>query len=73
MAKYDVCEGGGVEKIRQMQTRGGGGKKTRKFCRHHLSMAPKVDSPGLVKLVSALAYHFCLNLPAAFTHPGAST
>ena len=25
---------------------------------------------GLVNLVLALAYHFCLNLPAAFTQPG---
>ena len=26
---------------------------------------------GLVNFVLALAYHFCLNLPAAFTQPGA--
>ena len=26
-AKYDVCKWGGVEKIRQMQTRGGEGVK----------------------------------------------
>ena len=26
---------------------------------------------GLVNFVPALAYHFCLNLPAAFTQPGA--
>ena len=25
---------------------------------------------GLVNFVLALAYHFCLNLPAAFTQPG---
>ena len=30
-------------------------------------------APGLVNFVPALAYHFCLNLPAAFTKPGAST
>ena len=34
---------GGFEKIRQMQTRGGGGQKTRKFCRHELSMAPNIS------------------------------
>ena len=28
-------------------------------------------APGLVNIVPALAYHFCLNLPAAFTQPGA--
>ena len=29
----------------------------------------KRRSPGLVNFVPALAYHFCLNLPAAFTKP----
>ena len=28
-------------------------------------------APGFVNFVLALAYHFCLNLPAAFTQPGA--
>ena len=28
-------------------------------------------APGLVNFVPALAYHFCLNLPTAFTQPGA--
>ena len=28
-------------------------------------------APGLVNFVPVLAYHFCLNLPAAFTEPGA--
>ena len=28
-------------------------------------------APGLVNFVPALAYYFCLNLPAAFTQPGA--
>ena len=28
-------------------------------------------APGLGNFVPALAYHFCLNLPAAFTQPGA--
>ena len=26
--------------------------------------------PGLVNFVPAVAYHFCLNLPAAFLQPG---
>ena len=29
------------------------------------------QSPGLVNFVPAVAYHFCLNLPAAFKQPGA--
>ena len=29
------------------------------------------QAPGLVNFVPALAYHYCLNLPAAFTLPGA--
>ena len=28
------------------------------------------QAPGLVNFFPALAYHFCLNLPAAFTQPG---
>ena len=28
--------------------------------------------PGLVDFVPAVAYHFCFNLPAAFTQPGQS-
>ena len=30
-----------------------------------------MDTPDLVNLVPALAYHFCLPLPTAFTQPGA--
>ena len=33
----------------------------------------KVDAPGLVNFIPAVAYHFCLNLPAASTKHGAST
>ena len=29
-------------------------------------------APGLVNYVSAVAYHFCLSLPAAFSRPGRS-
>ena len=32
-----------------------------------------IDAPGLMDFVPALAYHFCVNLPSAFTQPGAST
>ena len=58
--------------------------KKRIFCRaadlkgHHLSTseaaigATKKLRPGLVNFVIALDYHFCLNLPAAFTKPGRS-
>ena len=31
------------------------------------------DAPGLENFVPALAYNSCLNMPAAFTQPGAST
>ena len=37
-----------------------------------LQRQAKLDDVGLVNFVPALAYHFCLNLPAAFTQPGAS-
>ena len=33
----------------------------------------KVDAPGLVNFVPTLAYNSCLNMPPAFTQPGAST
>ena len=32
-----------------------------------------VNAPGLMNFVPAVAYHICLNLPAAFTQPGASS
>ena len=31
-----------------------------------------VDAPGLVNFVAAVAYHFCLNLPAALTQPAST-
>ena len=31
----------------------------------------KRRASGLVSIASAIAYHFCLPLPAAFTQPGA--
>ena len=39
------------------------------LCRDRLN----VDAAGFAKFVPALAYHFCLKLPAAFTQPGAPT
>ena len=35
-----------------------------------LQGSAKRRSSGLVNFVSAVAYHFCLALPAAFTQPG---
>ena len=34
------------------------------------SVGQQRRSPGLVTYVAAVAYHFCLALPAAFTQPG---
>ena len=39
----------------------------------HIQRLAKVCAPGLVNFTTALAYHFCRSLPAAFTQPGAST
>ena len=33
----------------------------------------QVDARGLMDLITAVAYHFCPSLPAAFKEPGAST
>ena len=38
----------------------------------HIQGSPKRLRPGLVSFVSAVAYHCCLSLPAAFTQPGRS-
>ena len=51
------------------------GKST--FAKHFHTSRPTLQgftnrqAPGLVNFVPALAYHFCLNLLAAFTQPGA--
>ena len=37
----------------------------------HIQSSTNRRAPGFVNFVLALAYHFCLNLPAAFTQPGA--
>ena len=39
----------------------------------HVQSSAIVGSPGLVNFITAVAYHFCPSLPAAFTQPGAST
>ena len=38
-----------------------------------LQRSAEVSATGLVNFDAAVAYHFCLNLPAAFTKHGAST
>ena len=38
-----------------------------------LQRSAKVGAPGLVNFIPAFAYHFCLNLPAAFTQLEAPT
>ena len=40
------------------------------FCDLLIQEWAKKRSLGLVKFVAAVAYHFCLVLPAAFTQPG---
>ena len=37
------------------------------------SLLGQVCAPGLVNFITAVAYHLCPSLPAAFTQPGAST
>ena len=37
-----------------------------------LQRSANVGAPGLVTSITAVAYHFCPSLPAAFTQPGAS-
>ena len=39
--------------------------------REYIQGSTNRRAPGLVNFVPTLAYHFCLNLPAAFTQPGA--
>ena len=39
--------------------------------KENVQRSPLFCAPGLVKFVPAVAYHFCLALPAAFTQPGA--
>ena len=38
-----------------------------------LQRSAKVGAPALVNFITAVAYHSCPSLPAAFTQPGAST
>ena len=39
----------------------------------YIQRSAKIGAPGLVNFITAVAYHFCPSLPAAFTQPGAST
>ena len=36
----------------------------------HVQISAKVGAPGLVNFITAVAYHICPSLPAAFTQPG---
>ena len=38
-----------------------------------VQISAKVGAPGLVNFITAVAYQFCLNLPAAFMQPGSPT
>ena len=38
-----------------------------------LAIHVQTSAKGLVNFIPAVAYHFCLSLPAAFMQPGAST
>ena len=40
---------------------------------HARCFIPQLSAPGLVKFITAVAYHFYPSLPAAFTQPGALT
>ena len=42
-----------------------------KTVKTHVQGSSNRRAPGFVNFVPAVAYHFCLNLPAAFTQPGA--
>ena len=44
----------------------------RAFC-PSVQRSAEVGAPGLVNFITAVAYHFCPSLPAAFTQPGTST
>ena len=44
---------------------------TQKICVPDVQGSTNRRAPGFVNFVLALAYHLCLNLPAAFTQPGA--
>ena len=46
------------------------GKNRFGFWKFILQGSTNRRAPGLVNFVPALAYHFCLNLPAAFTNLG---
>ena len=43
------------------------------FESRQVQRSAEVGATGLVNFITAVAYHFCPSLPAAFTQPGAST
>ena len=43
---------------------------SRLFCRE-VQRSTEVGAPGSVYFIHAIDYHFCLNMPEAFTQPGA--
>ena len=46
------------------------GQDVRSFAAQNIQGSPKECFPGLVNLVTAVAYHFCLNLPGGFSQRG---
>ena len=40
------------------------------FPRTYVQRSSEVGAPGLVMIITAVAYHFCPSLPAAFAQPG---
>ena len=59
--------------LRDLPLLKGGGSCSLKeaFLWGYVQGSSKRRAPGLVNFVPAVAYHFCLNLPAAFSQPGA--
>ena len=41
--------------------------------RRNIQRLAEVGAPGMVNFVTAVAYHLCSSLPAAFTQPGGLT
>ena len=61
-----------AEGMRRSEWRGEGRKGRVAYCIRALQGSTIRLLPGLMNFVSAVAYHFCLNLPAAFSLPGNS-
>ena len=54
----EICSEGG-EEIKELPD----------FAEKNIQRSGKVSAPGLVNFITAVAYHFCPSLPAAFTQP----